>query len=255
MDLVQAVTTKAELLRVTRDHPAVEFDQAAQVRALVLDDGPSWAAVAVKLTLTHGSTLDVVGSDTATAARLVSDPALARLLAEVRPDGVTVDRALAPDLLPRLGLEEGRAARWEWMITRTPPPPTRQDHRVVVLDEDRADELTTFIDAVSPRADARPFAWPGQEWVGVRADDGTLAAVGCRMPSVGDYPLLAGIATHPAHRGQGLGAAVTAELTRRGLAEAGVCTLEMYSTNATARRIYRRLGYGETREWTSTAFA
>lgn len=246
--------TKAELLGVTRGHPVVEFDQTDEVRAVVLDDGPSWAAVAVKPTHTHGAILDIVGSDVASASRLVTDPAVARLRAEAAPDGVTIDRALAPGLLPLLGLEHAELEDWEWMAVRAAPPPTRHDMRVVDLGEDRVDELTTFLDEVSPRSDGRPFAWPGQEWVGVRADDGTLAAAGCRMPSVGGYPLLAGIATHPDHRGEGLATAVTAELTRRGLAAAGVCTLEMYSTNATARRLYQRLGYGETLEWTSTAF-
>ena len=44
-------------------------------------------------------------------------------------------------------------------------------------------------------------------------------------------------------RGRGLGAAVTARLTREAITGVGVCTLGMYADNAVARRVYHRLGY------------
>ncbi len=70
------------------------------------------------------------------------------------------------------------------------------------------------------------------------------AAPGC--------PHLASIVTHGDHRGSGLGAAVTAWLTRRLLdAGSGVVTLGMYSDNDGARRVYRRLGFACAHELTS----
>lgn len=53
------------------------------------------------------------------------------------------------------------------------------------------------------------------------------------------------------HRGQGLGVAVTAGLTRRGIAGSGVCTLGMYSDNDLARRLYTHLGYRTAYAWCS----
>jgi predicted GNAT family acetyltransferase len=44
---------------------------------------------------------------------------------------------------------------------------------------------------------------------------------------------------------------VTAALTRAAVAEAGVCTLSMYSHNDVARRLYTGLGYGRTHAWSS----
>jgi predicted GNAT family acetyltransferase len=63
--------------------------------------------------------------------------------------------------------------------------------------------------------------------------------------------VLAGITVHERARGTGLGLAVTARLTREAVAEAGVCTLGMYSRNDVARRLYTGLGYGDTHAWSS----
>jgi ribosomal protein S18 acetylase RimI-like enzyme len=57
-------------------------------------------------------------------------------------------------------------------------------------------------------------------------------------------PLLASIAVDVAARGRGLGAAVTAALTRRALAAgAPVVTVDLYADNPVALRLYRRLGF------------
>ena len=69
-----------------------------------------------------------------------------------------------------------------------------------------------------------------------------------------DVPHLASIATHPDVRGTGLGAAVTAALTRQLLAEGHeVVTLGMYADNVVARRMYLRLGYRCAHEFSSRA--
>ena len=71
------------------------------------------------------------------------------------------------------------------------------------------------------------------------------------MPGV---PHLASIATHPSARGRGLGALVTAALTRRLLDEgAPVVTLGMYADNDVARRMYLRLGFRCDHRWSSRA--
>jgi predicted GNAT family acetyltransferase len=67
-------------------------------------------------------------------------------------------------------------------------------------------------------------------------------------------PHLASIATAAAVRGQGLGAAVTAWLTRALLAQHGRVTLGMYADNEVARRMYRALGYRDTHLFSSGRF-
>jgi ribosomal protein S18 acetylase RimI-like enzyme len=57
---------------------------------------------------------------------------------------------------------------------------------------------------------------------------------------------LSSIGTRPEARGQGYGAAVTAALVRRLLAEGcDVVTLGMYESNAPGRALYDRLGMRE----------
>jgi len=65
----------------------------------------------------------------------------------------------------------------------------------------------------------------------------------------GGSPHLASIAVRPDRRGEGLGAAVSAALTRRGVTTDGVCTWGMCSDNAVARWLYLRLGYRIGHAW------
>jgi len=66
---------------------------------------------------------------------------------------------------------------------------------------------------------------------------------------------LASIATAPESRGQGLGGAVTAALTRHAFASGGgICTLAHFHPNEPARRLYLRLGYRTTHQAQSIFF-
>jgi len=61
--------------------------------------------------------------------------------------------------------------------------------------------------------------------------------------------------TPPEHRGRGYAAAVTADVSRRQLARGKLCFLYTDATNATAERIYARLGYARVCESRQFAFA
>jgi predicted GNAT family acetyltransferase len=122
-----------------------------------------------------------------------------------------------------------------------------------VLGDSEGDDIQALLDASSPRHDAKVGAPEVIAWYGVRDDDdGRLVACAAHTEPVPGVPHLASIATRPAARGRGLGAAVTAAVTRAPL-EAGrpVVTLGMYSDNAVARRLYHRLGYTCTHRWSS----
>jgi len=168
------------------------------------------------------------------------------------PDGlgsVTVQRGSLDAVARHLPLDGGN--EWEWLCTVEPPPTVATEERLVALGHDDEAPIRELFAVANPGTDARPFEHPAQHWVGVRDGEGALVACGVREPNLAGNPLLSGITVHPAARGTGLGLAVTAGLTRAAVAEAGVCTLGMYSHNDVARRLYTGLGYGHTHAWSS----
>lgn len=255
----------SELLRWTGGDPVVaaEFSPDVGLPALAVRDGDVWAVAFPRLSHSRGITLMLHGDDG--SGELVGPPVVAALeelvasapfgpwLSMVRSKGATsvsLPRAAADvgGLLSRVG------GRWEWMSTTLPPEPVAG---VELLDLDRSTrpQVQAFLDAHNPGTDGQPFARPGQRWVGVRALDGSLLAVGCCEPERSGAPVLAGITVHPAARGHGLGRAVTAELTASAVAEHGWCTLGMYSDNDRARGIYQSLGYRVGALWDSGGLA
>lgn len=183
--------------------------------------------------------------------RLVSAVIGADLLdPEVR--SVTVQRGSLDAVARHVRLQEGND--WEWLCTTTPPPGVAAESRLVHLTREHQPEIAALLAAANPGTDARPFELPGQHWVGVRDGKGRLVACGVGEHSLAGHPILSGITVDPAHRGLGLGLAVTAYLTRRAVEEDGVCTLGLYSHNAVARRLYLGLGYGDVHAWSSRRF-
>lgn len=108
-------------------------------------------------------------------------------------------------------------------------------------------EIGDFLKVANPSHSAKP-GWEAIEvWGVVRDDDGTLLACGAYCRRNGGNGYLASIGTHPSARGRGLGAAVSARLTRRSLTGGdGFCALGLWHPNEPARRIYARLGYRMT---------
>ncbi len=116
---------------------------------------------------------------------------------------------------------------------------------VIALPLDRwAPAISTFLDESSPQGWGRPGR-DDSRWWGVLDEAGSrLLAVGAVRTSRAPSAHLSGIATHPSARGRGLGSAVTAVLTRAGLAAGQpTVTLDAYSSNAPGLRMYARLGY------------
>ena len=166
---------------------------------------------------------------------------------------VTVQRGSLEAVAAHLELGDGN--EWEWMCTTTPPPVVPGESRLTPLSQEDLGDICGLQEVAHPHTDARPFEFPGQQWVGVRDEDGRLVACGVSEPSLAGWPILSGITVHPGARGTGLGLAVTAHLTRAAVADRGVCTLGMYSHNAVARRLYIGLGYGQVHEWSSRRLA
>ena len=145
---------------------------------------------------------------------------------------------------------------WEWMWTQDSPAPVPGEERLVELDDAAdAEELKAFSTAHNPREWTPIGEGHVVRWVGVRATDGSLLAVGGAELTDAGVPHLAGIVTATHARGRGWGAAVTACLTRWAVDRHGVSTLGMFSDNVPARRLYARLGYRTARAWHSRMLA
>ncbi|MGK5628111.1 GNAT family N-acetyltransferase [Streptomyces sp. URMC 123] len=220
--------------------------------------GPAWAADGAAA---YGT---ATGPDPAGWITLVGEPAAAgRLLRAVLADlpeppyGVTVPRGTDLDGVPGAPdpADDAEAyEHWELMTAARAPEPVRGEERVAAAEGDPA-EIGALLAVASPGYAVRPGDPQVELWAAVRAPGGDLAAVGAlqRRPATG-VAHLASIATGPAWRGQGLGAAVTSWLTRRVLASGDPeCTLSVHSTNATARRLYERLGYATVSTFTSVS--
>lgn len=245
-----AALTKGDLLALAGGHPVVECEvDASSTRGVGLRSETGWAALVLRPTRTHGTPVDVLGDDAATIVSLLTEPPTARWLDDHRASGATITRPHAPEVITALGTDPAAYTDWEWLVTTRPPAPPA--HAVENLDETCREEITSFLAKHSPRSDGRPFAWPGQQWLGVRDPRGQLLGVGCRDWSLGGYPKLTGIATASARRGEGIGRSVTAALTRHALDESSMCTIEHYSDNVVAARLYRDMGFDQAVEWRS----
>lgn len=195
--------------------------------------------------------LTVVGTP-ATAVRLAPAVLAAHDVRRTTlPRGATeaLDRH-APDAAARLH----GGADWDWFWTATAPPQQPGEDAVVRL-HDADDEVRELLAVSSPRHSAVPGTPGIERWVGLRENgSGRLLACAANEPFRSGVPHLASVAVHPDARGRGLGAVVTAAITR-GLLDDGfpVVTLGMYADNDVARRLYLRLGFTCAHEFTSRA--
>jgi ribosomal protein S18 acetylase RimI-like enzyme len=105
-------------------------------------------------------------------------------------------------------------------------------------------EISSFLDEANPAGWGRPGRDDSQWWGVLDGPGGRLLSVGGVRTSGAPSAHVSGIATHPSARGRGLASAVTAVLTRVGLdAGQSIVTLDAYSANEPALRMYDRLGY------------
>ncbi|MEW1953804.1 GNAT family N-acetyltransferase [Terrabacter sp. NPDC080008] len=237
----------AELLRVSGAHPFIRWE--------VTDDlAQTWwrAAGAVAFQRTRKSvrhTVNVLGDD-AGVTQLIEH--LPEIVATVAPQrralSVSVPQHLEPALRERYRVLDG--GDWEWFHTTTAPDEHPSYERVVHLDDvARAAEVRSFLHAHSPTADTEPGQ--GERWFAVEDPDGSLAAVAAWGTTRAGAPHLSSVAVDTRLRGRGLGRTIVGAVTRRAVAEAGVCTLGMYSHNDVARGLYLSLGYDRVCAWSS----
>ncbi|MFJ4655280.1 GNAT family N-acetyltransferase [Nocardia sp. NPDC088792] len=178
---------------------------------------------------------------------------LSRALAELPcpPQGISVPRGTDLGGLRLTGYEQ-----WDQMVrsrdagimARLPG-----EARVLVSAPDPLvdKEIRELLALANPTHSVRPGDSEIELWAVVRDEAGALVGCGayCRRGGVG---WLASIATLPSARAQGIGAAVSARLTRHSLSAGDrLCALHHWHPNESARRIYLGLGYTTTHRMTS----
>lgn len=229
------------LLDLTGD-PFVRYAAAPDSLALA---GPSgWACLGRWRPHGHWGGLAVVRPGSAPDTETEALRTLSRLLAGQgeQPEWFsTVGEGRVLGAPP--GLRVAGSGTWAFMWTVAagdlPAAPTG----LVELDDSAdAREIESFGRAHNAAFEGFPGRGFARLWLGVRDADG-LAAVGAAHVLGSGAPHLSGIVVRPDRRGTGVGTGLTAELTRRSVAQSGVCTLGVYSDNHVALRLYERLGY------------
>lgn len=163
------------------------------------------------------------------------------------PYGVTFPAESLP-LLPE-PLRPAAFEAWDWWWIAAAPDEQPGESSAGWIAE--GPELAAFLSTSSPRRSADPGDERVRRWAGIHRG-GRLVAAAAETQHIDGVPHLASIAVDPEVRGQGLGGAITAWLTRQLLAEgAPVVTLGMYSDNEPARRVYQRLGFAEEHRFIS----
>ncbi|SCG64522.1 GNAT family N-acetyltransferase [Micromonospora halophytica] len=137
-----------------------------------------------------------------------------------------------------------RLDEWDFLWTDAPPPPQADEERVVRLTAADHPALAALIDEAFPSTTSRPGDPGVVDWYGIRDGDRIVACGADR--SRGDIGFLAGLTVAPHRRGRGLGAALTAGMTRALAARYDRVALGVYTHNVGAVRLYRRLGFTGT---------
>lgn len=141
--------------------------------------------------------------------------------------------------------------QWDQMVRRSAErlAPVPGEETVVAIAPTPAGDAEVL--ELLTRANPTHSVHPGDEaievWAGGRDSAGVLVGCGAYCRRIGGAGWLGSIATLPSARGQGIGLAVSAWLTRHSLtASDQLCALHHWHPNHTARRLYRRLGYTTT---------
>ncbi|RZU74771.1 FR47-like protein [Micromonospora kangleipakensis] len=168
--------------------------------------------------------------------------------------GLVADGVLRPGQwlhLPRADRDEvtarltvARLDEWDFLWTTAAPPRQPEEERVVRLTEADHPALAALIEESFPTTTSRPGDPRIVDWYGIRDGDRLVACGADR--SRGDVGFLAGLTVATDRRGRGLGAALTAGMTRALAARYGLVALGVYTDNVGAIRLYRRLGYTGT---------
>jgi GNAT superfamily N-acetyltransferase len=237
---VAPIGTAAEVLVATGHDPFARGSlRRPLARGWATDGATAWIGIDNE---EQRSYLSALGEPGAVGALL------AELLPELPPrQRLTVPRG-TPARFPAWAGMDG--VDWDFRWLPEPPPRQRGEERVEPLDDEVA--IEELLAASSSRASAQPGDRAALRWVGVCDAGGRLLACAADTSSATGVGHLSSIAVVPEARGQGLGKAVTAGLTRQLFDEGkDVVTLGMYADNPEGRALYDALGFRDDHPFTS----
>lgn len=225
------VRGRDELLAAVGDHPYTRLyaDGQGEVTGYLFDGVAVWTTLTPRGPAGHA--LGERGRVTELLTRLTSAQMLAGA-SWLHLPRVAVDA---------LHLPVTRHDEWDFRWTATAPPHQSGEERVVVLADADSAAITALIEESFPGTSARPGDPRINRWYGIWSG-GRLVACGADRSRNG-VGFLAGLTVAPDLRGRGLGAALTAAMTRRLLAEYGQVALGVMVDNHRAVRLYERLGF------------
>lgn len=235
---VTVLTSAAEVLLATDHDPYVRGSlRAPTVNGWTGHGAVAWRATDAEERVSYLMSL----GEPAQVAALLAD-----LIGEIPHNTrVTMPRG-TPPLLPAWVAVDG--TDWEFWWVDAPMPEQPLEREVVDVPPH---EVAPLLTAASPTASAQADDPHVRRWVGVRGPEGLLACAADTSAATG-VGHLSSIAVHPAARGRGLGAAVTAALARQLFEEDhDLVTLGMYADNAAGFGLYRHLGMRNDHHFTS----
>lgn len=221
------------VLAATDHHPYARRNtgDGGAVRALVDGSSAAWIT-----TVGRTPALDALG-DPERVVDLVAAFHARGELADVRRIHLPrVDEAL---LTPQLRI--GEPDHWDFRWTTTPPPQQPGEDQVARLDAGAGAAVNQLLDRALPDTFTRPGKPGIVRWYGIWEGDRLVACGADRTR--GGVGSLSAIAVDPDFRGRGLGAALTAAMTRDVARDLDVVALGVMADNQRAIRLYRRLGF------------
>jgi ribosomal protein S18 acetylase RimI-like enzyme len=141
------------------------------------------------------------------------------------------------------GLHERATFGWMDLAPETPArlPPARD--RVRWLTSHDLDDATSLLRKANPDSYVFPADPEARRWAGMRDAAGTLVSVAADAWSAPAVGFIAGVGTHPDHRGRGLSGAVCGFLVEHLRRDHGKVALMVDEANDAALSVYRRLGF------------
>jgi predicted GNAT family acetyltransferase len=212
-------------------------------------DDPIWAA----LTTEHARFAEGSGvakryaPDISPFAGIVDQSAAARaaLRALVPTDGRVA--LFAPETIkPPLGLEIERTASMEQMIATQEPQAEAPGTDIVHLSAIDAEEMRALVALTNPGPFGARTHVLGR-FLGIRLNKQLVAMAGERLRFPGHVEI-SGICVHPGHRHKGYARFLITAVVRRAIQDGLVPFLHVYSDNAAAIALYKRLKFEVRRQ-------
>jgi GNAT superfamily N-acetyltransferase len=235
--MAEPLAGRAAVLAATGAHPYARLTTGDGAGVVGVRDGSTvvW--------ITPGPVLCALGDGEVAAANAVRLAAARRI---VGSRWWHLPRLTGEPPVPATGCDE-----WDFRWTTAPPPPRGGEERAVPVDDDAG--IAALLDVAFPGTTTRPGDRRVRSWWGIRDGDTVVACAADR--SRGGVGFLAGIAVHPEARGRGLGAALTAAMTRHLIGEFGIVALGVMTDNTVATRMYESLGYAASTPRTTVHLA